>query len=216
MNLTRTYPSADYYMLADQDTMVFRAELARLLNLLEHEVLHPSEDLYTGHYCFEYVPVVALPVFLPFICTGGGVLLRGHTLRRAIREGSFEKVIEQQRTGNRCYWHADWVLGVALQMSGVQPKGHSAFQQFVYALPANACGNVSVACHKFDRTVQEGMVRSHRVSGPALTPEWAAPCEHVTSFHWVSSCDEAPLPNAPTVRWDYPPLPATESPPLSG
>ena len=137
--------SADFYLLLDADTQVFPQALARLLTLLQHKVLQPDEDLYTGHliapWWIKLHQSSTLPV-VPFIGTGGGCLLRGRTLRRLQSSGELARFRARQTSGDLRWAALDWTLGMALSSIDVPARGHPTFQQFAGSVVYEA-GNES-------------------------------------------------------------------------
>merc|ERR1711971_535877 len=94
--------------------------------------------------------------FVRFIMSGGGVLLRGSTLRRLQSSGVLSKCIQRVHNGTWCYHHLDWVLAECLRDIGVMPSGHEAFQQMVDK--CNSCCNPPrVSCHPV--SLQSELVR---------------------------------------------------------
>ena len=47
--LVLQHPTKDWYMLVDEDTIVFKKTLRALLHRLTHDVLAPRDDLFMGH-----------------------------------------------------------------------------------------------------------------------------------------------------------------------
>jgi len=134
------FPEADYYFLSDADTMIFSSRLRAMLAHLEYGILGPSDDLYMGHG-YGYEPQVP-----KFIMSGGGVLLRGRTLRRLKSSGRLRKCAKKHLQGDWCWHHLDWALAECLLEIGVQPVGHPSFQQFINMCPT-CCNEKSIACH---------------------------------------------------------------------
>jgi len=182
ISLREAHPDKDYYMLVDEDTLLFRRELDVMMTHLTMEVLKPEEDLYLGHQCQEACGICKPAWNVTFICTGGGVLLRGITLRRAVDSGVVKSVLDSQMHGERCYWHLDWALGQVFAQLGVRPRGHPAFQQFADEgkdrRVKSACGGerAAVACHKYSQATQKLILRQHRAREADLTAAWALPC----------------------------------------
>merc|ERR1711884_64972 len=98
LELVQRFPVADYYMLLHSDTVVFRGNLEILLRVLDREVLRDAEDLFMGH------GRLLSKELGPFIMAGGGVLLRGLTLRRLVADGLLSQCAERQLQGDWC-WH---------------------------------------------------------------------------------------------------------------
>jgi len=120
--------------------MIFSHRLRAMLAHLEYGILGPSDDLYMGHgYAGE-------PQVPKFIMSGGGVLLRGRTLRRLKSSGLLQRCAKKHLRGDWCWHHLDWVLGECLLEIGVQPVGHPSFQQFINVCP-RCCDEKSIACH---------------------------------------------------------------------
>jgi len=139
-NLLHMFPEADYYFLSDADTMIFSNRLRAMLAHLEYGILGPSEDLYMGHgYGGE-------PQVPKFIMSGGGVLIRGRTLRRLKSSGLLQKCAKRHLEGEWCWHHLDWALAECLLELGVHPVGHASFQQFVNVCHT-CCDEKSIACH---------------------------------------------------------------------
>lgn len=205
MTFSQLAPNADYYMIVDWDTIVFPEALAVLLRRLDEEVLSPSEDLYMGHG-------VRLTERGPpehgignFIMSGGGVLLRGRTLRRLVDSGTLAECAWRQRSGPWCWHHLDWVLGECLREIGVPARGHVGFQQYAHkcvksGVHIHQCCSLTfaVACHSVDKMGIEpkDLLEFHRKSfelsgGKLLDTEWATPCKDAL-FWWngtqVSRC----------------------------
>jgi len=87
--LMKEFPGKDYYFLADADTLVFPDTLDAMTTLLEKEVLSKDEDLYMGDVqCYQdQCHGTSCPCKNPFVASGGGVLLRGKTMRKLKKSG---------------------------------------------------------------------------------------------------------------------------------
>ena len=55
-----------------------------------------------------------LPIFA---MSGGGVLIRGSTMHRALQ--NLRRMAHKQNGGTHCWWHCDWALAEAFRQSGV-------------------------------------------------------------------------------------------------
>jgi len=165
--LIEHFPQADYYFLADQDTVVMPNNFRRMLFLLENHILPSHADLYVGH---KNAAEKGIP---PFIMTGGGALLRGGTLRKL--QGSLETLSERSLRGDLCWYHLDWVLGKSLKEKGVRATAHEAFQQYS---DRGGCSNMSVSCHPVRlEAAQQRMIQELSIVMPdKLNSSWAAPC----------------------------------------
>ena len=83
--MMRKMPDFDYYMLVDQDTVVFADTLAALVLRLQLQVLHPDDDLLSGPSFAYSLPMH--PVYtrrdrvasLPPCCLYGAVIPRAPT-----------------------------------------------------------------------------------------------------------------------------------------
>lgn len=178
MRLLQTFPGRQFYFLVDARTAVFPSALRALLRLLETEVLQPSEDLYLGHS-------IKLGNIGQFVMFGGGVLLRGQTLRRAASNGTLARCSYKHVRGQWCWKHWDWVLADCLRRLGVQARGHAAFQQA--ANDCQCCQAPAVACHPVNISQQERLSQEHsRFDVQTLTAAWAAPCPHEV-YSWRSA-----------------------------
>mmetsp|Transcript_14276 Transcript_14276/g.50115 ORF Transcript_14276/g.50115 Transcript_14276/m.50115 type:complete len:701 (+) Transcript_14276:88-2190(+) len=171
--LPKHYPNADFYFLADVDTAVFRESLAALMSLLQHEVLGPSEDAYMGHgYDLSGNGIGKI------IMSGGGVLLRGRTLRKLGETGMLRWCIEESLRGAWCWHHLDWVIAECLLKINVTAQGHPAFQQNSCHMHGDAG---AVSCHPAKRRkVQYQLLKVHRqrfqLGKLRLNASWARPC----------------------------------------
>mmetsp|Transcript_139354 Transcript_139354/g.445654 ORF Transcript_139354/g.445654 Transcript_139354/m.445654 type:complete len:731 (+) Transcript_139354:56-2248(+) len=173
-----TFPTVDFYFLADTDTAVFRESLDVMMHLLQTSVLRAADDLYMGHgYDLSGSKVTRI------IMSGGGVLVRGPTLRRLASSGVLLGCIEESLSGQWCYHHLDWTVAECLARINVTASGHPAFQQ-------NTCnehyGAEVVACHPAKhRRVQQAMIEAHAANFAAnkdnLDATWAFPCK---SYNW--------------------------------
>lgn len=173
-----TFPTVDFYFLADTDTAVFRESLDVMMHLLQTSVLSAADDLYMGHgYDLSSSNVGRI------IMSGGGVLVRGHTLRRLASSGVLLGCIEESLSGLWCYHHLDWTVAECLARIKVTASGHPAFQQ-------NTCNEhyraEVVACHPAKhRRVQQAMIEAHAANFAAnkdkLDATWAFPCR---SYNW--------------------------------
>ena len=125
--------------------------------LLEHRILQPHEDLYTGHLVSAYQLRNVLHLVAranmdsqlklePYIATGGGGLLRGSTLRRLQASGTLDTYITRQTKGNLRWSVLDWTLGRAMAAIQVTPRKHAAFQQ----VGRLGCGASMVSCHEYE------------------------------------------------------------------
>lgn len=202
------FPDKDYYFLVDANTVVFPRALKTMMSHLDAHILGRHEDLYMGHgFTLDKHPDVGLG---KFIMSGGGVLLRGLTLRRLASSGTLSECIEEVYNGTWCWHHCDWILGECLRAINVFPQGHPSMQQhkdfcWEYPEPWRCCHEAAVGCHP----VEEGepmrqMVRMHagylEGNPDALAdPGWARPCaDDAYEWRWrgwsvVSICRE----------WDY-------------
>merc|ERR1719330_415396 len=167
-----------YYFLADADTVVFPETLNALLRLLEHEVLSQSDDLYMGHGRDLSIG--------RFVMSGGGVLVRGRTLRRAAFGGTLQGCSREHLNGSWCWRHLDWVLADCMRKVEVKARGHPAFQQF--ANKCECCKPPAVACHPFkDMAKQRSLIAEHRrFEVSRLSAAWASPCPD-GSYRWSQS-----------------------------
>jgi len=157
-SLLSRHPHADYYMLVDSDTVVFPRNLHALVAYLEEEVLDDDDDLYMGHGLWFHPRND--DHMMPFIMSGGGVLLRGRTLRTLKSTGALHDCSARAKT-DRCWHHLDWTLASCLSWIGVKPTGHVGFQQFVDECP-KCCTHDSIACHPVkSKDEQVSMTESH-------------------------------------------------------
>jgi len=177
--LLEKFPDVEYYFFADVDTVVFRESLTTLIQLLEYEVLKEGEDLYAGQGLT--LDHAGDPTLGKFIMSGGGLVVRGLTLQKLLKNGTLDKCIEAMR-GPWCYHHADWVLGECLATVRVQPTGHKAFHQYDCD---DYTSETMVACHPVKRrTVQRRMLQNRSETNsrtpwrrrPRLGKSWARPC----------------------------------------
>ena len=197
--LVHAFPGADYYLLVDQDTVVFPHMLRHMVELLHYDVLGPHEDLYMG----DTIQILDedVNIDIAIVMSGGGVLLRGPTLRRASREGSLGNVSARQDRGDLCYWHSDWALAEALRLIGVRPRAHRGFVQFANEQgeqeQGKGCPPTAVACHSYNFTEQLRLLKGRtsstmpRVDSAQLTADWATPC------YWAASCTRLLVPSPP-------------------
>lgn len=171
--LPKHYPKADFYFLADVDTLVFRESLAALMSLLHHEVLGPSEDVYMGHgYDLSGNGIGKI------VMSGGGVLLRGRTLRKLGATGMLRWCMEESLRGSWCWHHLDWAIAECLLKINVTAQGHPAFQQNSCHMHGDAG---AVSCHPAKRRkVQKELLKVHRqrfdLGKLRLSASWARPC----------------------------------------
>ena len=89
--------------------------------LLEHRILQPQEDLYTGHLmhpAFVSLHHSSRQKLVPFIGTGGGALLRGSTLRRFRASGTLGSFIARQAEGDLRWSALDWTFGLGAPSCG--------------------------------------------------------------------------------------------------
>ena len=145
---------AEYYLLLDHDSRVFPRAMGRLMRLLRNS---EHDDLYAGH--LTHPSWVGLrpdnplhPMLVPFIASGGGVLLRGCTLQRLRDTGKLALFEERQSSGDLKWAALDWTFGMAMASIGVTARGHAAFQQFTGSdLGLGSCDPACVVCHQYDR-----------------------------------------------------------------
>lgn len=177
-NLAKSHSDKQYYFLADADTVVFPEALHAMVRLLEHEVLGPSDDLYMGHGRDLSIG--------RFVMSGGGVLLRGRTLRRAAFSGTLQSCAREHINGSWCWRHLDWVLADCMRKLDVAAQGHEAFQQMVHKCAC--CQPPAVACHPVKELGQQrSLGAEHRFFEVSrLTAAWAAPCQD-RSYLWGQS-----------------------------
>jgi len=199
------FPDKDYYFLVDANTVVFPRALKTMMSHLDAHILGPHEDLYMGHgFTLENYPDVGLG---RFIQSGGGVLLRGLTLRRLASSGTLSECIEEVYNGTWCWHHCDWILGECLRAINVFPQGHPSMQQhkdfcWEYPEPWRCCHEAAVGCHPVDLgEPMRQMVKMHAEylegNPDALAdPGWARPCaDDAYEWRWrgwsvVSICRE--------------------------
>lgn len=188
--LLKKFPDSDYYMLIDADTLVFSRLLRQMMTVLESRVLGPEDDLYMGHG-FSGLRKFGIPTF---IMTGGGVLVRGNTMRKLGQH--LDACHRRHVAGDRCWHHLDWGLAECLRDIGVQPRGHEAFQQFFNDCKS-CCDATVVACHPVPQEKQNHMEARHLSlledsEVELLGDVWARPC---SSYNWYavykSRCHEA-------------------------
>jgi len=161
--LLKDAPDAEYYLLLDHDSQVFPRAMARLMRQLRHSV---EEHLYTGHLFHpswtELSPEHSVyPLLVPFIASGGGVLLRGKTLQKLRDSGKLASFQGRQSSGDLKWAALDWTFGMAMASIGVSARGHSAFQQFVGVLPGlgpGSCDPACVVCHQYDQICDPAFV----------------------------------------------------------
>jgi len=162
-SLLSKHPAADYYMVVDDDTMVLRHNLQTLITSLERDVLDPNEHLYMGH------AVLHPELQIPYVMSGGGVLLRGGTLRLLDQQGLLDSYA-LRATRDLCWHHFAWQLGGALAEIGVKALGHPGFQQSMQDC-TTCCHSGSVACHPFkDRALQETLLATYAKQEGILKP----------------------------------------------
>lgn len=186
------HPDKDYYVFADANTAVFPLALRMIMHLLDASVLKPTDDLYLGHG-FNLQSMGPELGFDKFVQSGGGVLVRGLTLRRLAATGVLLECAEKVYNGTWCYHHLDWILGECLKEIGVRPQGHPAFQQHIdsckeYAAPWRCCHEAAVACHPVDEGITMlKLVKMHTEHLAkhlhTLTPDWARPCKD-ENYEW--------------------------------
>jgi len=187
------HPDKDYYFLADANTAIFPLALRAMMQYLDFQVLKPTDDLYMGHGFNLKNMGPELP-FQKFIMSGGGVLLRGLTLRRLAATGVLEECAEEVYNGTWCYHHLDWFIGECLSKIGVYPQGHPAFQQHIgfckeYPPPWHCCHEAAVACHPVEEGLEMlNMIRMHTNylarNLHTLSAAWATPCKD-ENFEWM-------------------------------
>lgn len=203
--LLQQYPSKDYYFLADANTAIFTTALHAMMRYLDNEVLRPTDDLFMGHGMdiSRHGPELG---FRYFIMSGGGVLVRGLTLRRLAASDTLSECIERVYNGTWCWHHLDWIIAECLAEINVWPQGHPSFQQHTnfcteYPEPWRCCHEAAVSCHP----VEEGepmreLERRHenylKVNMHTLSAGWATPCD-VEDYEWrwrgwsvVSICND--------------------------
>ena len=89
---------------------------------------------------------------VPFIASGGGVLLRGCTLHQLRDTGKLALFEERQSSGDLKWAALDWTFGMAMASIGVTARGHAAFQQFTGSdLGLGSCDPACVICHQYDQ-----------------------------------------------------------------
>jgi len=176
--LTIQHPSANWYFLADADTVVFPHVLQSMMRLLDL-VLVDTEDLYMGHGRDLAIG--------RFIMSGGGVLLRGRTLRRLAGSRKLRDCGRRHLNGTWCWRHLDWVIADCLREVDIHPRGHPAFQQFATKC-SGCCRSDSVACHPYKvKADQEKVVEKHSSADTSqLTADWAMPCNG-EEYRWMQS-----------------------------
>jgi len=176
--LAKTHSDKHYYFLADADTVVFPEALQAMVNLLEHAVLEPADDLYMGHGRDLSVG--------RFIMSGGGVLIRGRTLRRAAFGGTLQHCAREHVNGSWCWRHLDWVLADCLRLIDVPAHGHEGFNQFINK--CDCCKPPAVACHPVkDKERQRALSARHkRYEVSQLKAAWAQPCPD-NAYKWGQS-----------------------------
>eukprot|EP00931_Biecheleriopsis_adriatica_P116728 TRINITY_DN92338_c0_g1_i1.p1 TRINITY_DN92338_c0_g1~~TRINITY_DN92338_c0_g1_i1.p1 ORF type:complete len:634 (+),score=81.76 TRINITY_DN92338_c0_g1_i1:91-1992(+) len=186
-SLLEKHPDGDYYFLADADTLVFPRNLHTLVAYLEDEVLDKDDDLYMGHGLWFH-PFNA-DFLSPFIMSGGGVLVRGRTLRLLNSTGSLH-ACATAALSLQCWHHCDWTLASCMARIGVKATGHTGFQQFVDKCPG-CCTDDSIACHPVrDMKAQVSMLETQLSrQGPAqvkpLTKHLAESCGK--NYAWEGS-----------------------------
>jgi len=189
--LLQRFPASPWYLLADRDTAVFPSILQAMVDVLDAQVLSADEDLYMGHG-----RILAIG---RFIMSGGGVLLRGLTLRRLSESGKLASCQERHAEGDWCWRHLDWVLADCLRETGVVARGHEAFQQFISKCGEECCKLPSVACHplKNESDVRRQMAKQLSFDATTVTADWASPCDD-HRYHWhqsrESTCDRQRVP----------------------
>jgi hypothetical protein len=185
--VVQQFPNADYYFLADSDTLIFTVQLQRLVDILDHDILKPQDDLYMGHVWEANIYDEHVSKF-DIIMSGSGVVVRGRTLRRAVQEGVVKRVHAQMTKDKLVHWHADWAVAECMRLIGVQPLAHEGFQQFANE---QGCPLLAVACHKYNNQIQRQIINSRRplFSVSIQDVDWAAPCGSSAKFqHRVCYC----------------------------
>eukprot|EP00932_Pfiesteria_piscicida_P004175 SRR837773.14079.p1 GENE.SRR837773.14079~~SRR837773.14079.p1 ORF type:complete len:333 (-),score=65.12 SRR837773.14079:30-941(-) len=191
--LLASHPTAQWYFFADEDTLVFPQVLHKMLSVLD-DVLAPGEPVYMGHsgYIGELVR---------FVMSGGGVLVRGETLRSMTGGNTLQWCIERIKD-SWCWHHLDWALAMCLREVGVFPRGHQGMQQMIDVCaasgkidPALCCAPPKVSCHPVPAGEREWMLRSHQAwfvaNEERLTTTWARPClysDYMWTSYWYSNC----------------------------
>lgn len=161
------FPSANWYFLSDADTVVFSSVVARAVKILDLN-LGTNEDLYMGHARHLNVS--------HFVMSGGGVLIRGNTMRR-IRP--YLPLCGINQFGPWCYHHLDWVLGNCLRKINVNASGHPGFAQFDNWCNGHCCLDPPMyACHPFvNRQKMEKQIKKHQdFLVKDLSINWAKRC----------------------------------------
>eukprot|EP00927_Polykrikos_kofoidii_P054224 TRINITY_DN4867_c0_g2_i1.p1 TRINITY_DN4867_c0_g2~~TRINITY_DN4867_c0_g2_i1.p1 ORF type:complete len:285 (-),score=54.14 TRINITY_DN4867_c0_g2_i1:153-1007(-) len=165
--LLRAHPSKDWYVLVDLDTVIFRTPLMTMIKVLNN-TLAADEDVYMGHF-------IKLKGVGHFVMSGGGVLIRGTTLRKLAPH--FHTCGLKQKA-DWCWHHSDWALGECFRSIGIKGRGHQAFQQFVDHCKS-CCGRRSVGCHPVEPSQQDALLKKHQreLNLDRLSVAWAQPCE---------------------------------------
>lgn len=183
--LVEMMPNADWYFLADADTVVFPHILLSVLGHLE-QALEEHDDLYMGH--------ASDLGYGRYVMSGGGVVLRGQTLRRlqAVLPECSDMQLDEW-----CYHHLDWVVASCLRKIGVLARGHLGFQQNVGSC-IRCCENPPlVSCHPYKDLEERGRVAKKFIGYDKVTYRWSLPCNDsdfrfrtpiqsvcVTKFKW--------------------------------
>lgn len=172
--LMNEFPDKDYYFLADSDTLVFPEVLDSMMTLLENDVLSKDEDLYMGdvHCYLEPCHGTSCNCKNPFVASGGGVLVRGKTMRKLQASGHLGSCATKAFK-EWCWHHLDWAINECMSEMGVQARFHKSFQQFSGPWQ---CPKGAVACHPVKTQNQRERIwaqRSHETL--SLNAAWARP-----------------------------------------
>jgi len=187
--LMQHFPLVDYYFLASASAVVFRDSLEALLRLLDTEVLQKDEDLFMGHG-FDLLQSKIARIIL----SDGGILIRGHTLRRLANTGHLSWCIEKSLHSCWCWHHLDWVLAECFARIGVLARGHPAFQQHTCKDSSSprlvACSPKVGGSNGVNANVQK-LLAAHRSNlikdASELDKSWAAPCKRYMWKHQTES-----------------------------
>ena len=152
-------PAHAFYMMIDNDTVVFQDTLAKLLLHID-----PFQNLYLGH---GFKRQTSRQRAKYFVASGGGVLVSHKTFHKVAK--LFDKYVLHQKSKFK-WWPLDWVLGEMMHEIGVAASSNSGFQQFSGEpwVPRGACGTYCVACHPYKSTEQQARMLNRTQGDPDL------------------------------------------------